>query len=280
MFYGREADMDFLKDNLARPAKTVIVLYGQRRSGKTTMLSSSSTRLPSEKHIPVLIDMQRLSYHISINSFLYKVALSIAQTMQKKGITICKPELADFDVEPTIAFDSFLDAIEEQLGEQKLILMIDEFEVLEEQVLKGNLQAEIFEYLRDILQHRANINFLFSGTHKITEYTKWYRSVFFNIARHYRLSRLDPQSAEDLIQKPVEGFLEYEPFAIKKIHHLTADQPYLIHLFCRAIIDYCNEKRKAYVTINDINTVLQRSDADRRNFTSTGSGIRSSRKIV
>src|SRR5579859_1657572 len=128
MFYGREADMDFLKDNLTRPTKTVIVLYGQRRSGKTTMLYQLINAFALEKHIPVLIDMQRLSYRISIKSFLYKVALSIAQAMQKKGISICKPELVDFDVEPTIAFDSFLDTVEVQLSEQKLILMIDEFE--------------------------------------------------------------------------------------------------------------------------------------------------------
>jgi hypothetical protein len=38
---------------------------------------------------------------------------------------------------------------------------------------------------------------------------------------------------------------------------LTADQPYLIHLICRAIVDYCNDKHKTYVTINDINSVLR-----------------------
>ena len=133
--------------------------------------------------------------------------------------------------------------------------MIDEFEVLEEQVTKGQLQSEIFEYLRDIVQHRQNINFLFSGTHKITEYTKWYRSVFFNIAIHYRLSRLTAKGAEDLIQKPVAGYLEYEPLTIQKIRRLTADQPYLIHLMCRAIVDYCNTRQKNYVTINDVNVV-------------------------
>ena len=82
---------------------------------------------------------------------------------------------------------------------------------------KGRLQSEIFDFLRDIVQHRQNINFLFAGTHKITEYTRWYRSVFFNIAIHHRLSKLSQQGAEDLIQKPVEGYLEYEPLTVKKI---------------------------------------------------------------
>lgn len=256
MFYGREADMAFLKDNLGRDAKTVIVLYGQRRSGKTTLLLQLINAFAHHEPIPVLIDMQRISYDITINSFLYNVALFIAQAMQKKEIPVCQPQVADFDAQPTMAFDAFLDSIEAQISRQKLILMVDEFEILEEYVVNGTLKPAVFEYLRDILQHRRNINFLFSGTHKINEYTRWYRSVFFNIARHHRLTRLSPQAAEDLIQKPVAGFLEYEPHTVKKIRQLTADQPYLIHLMCRAIVDYCNDRSKTYVTINDIHSVL------------------------
>jgi outer membrane protein assembly factor BamB len=257
MFFGREADIAFLQDNLTRSAKTVIVLYGQRRSGKTTLLLQLINTCAFGEHIPVLIDMQRVSYNINIHNFLSKVAYAIAQAMKRSHLQVCEPKPGDFDADPTGTFDVFLDNVEEQLKERKLTLLVDEFEVLEEQVVKGKLEPEIFEYLRDILQHRQNLNFLFSGTHKITEYTKWYRSVFFNIARHYRLSRLSPQGAEALIQQPVAGYLEYEPLTVTKIRRLTSDQPYLIHLMCRAIVDYCNDRRKTYVTINDVNIVLR-----------------------
>ena len=53
------------------------------------------------------------------------------------------------------------------------------------------------------------------------------------------------------------GYLDYEPLTLAKIRELTGDQPYLIHLLCRTIVDYCNERRKTYVTINDVNTVLR-----------------------
>jgi outer membrane protein assembly factor BamB/archaellum biogenesis ATPase FlaH len=257
MFYGRERDIAFLKDNLTRDVKSVVVLYGQRRSGKTTLLVQLiNSSIPGE-HIPVLIDMQRVSYHITIENFLRRVAYSIAQALKRKNLLITTPDSQDFQIDPIQAFDVFLDQLEEKLVRRRLILLIDEFEILEEHVTRGNLQPEIFEYLRDIVQHRRTVNFLFAGTHKITEYTKWYRSVFFNIALHYRLSQLDEQGAEDLIQKPVAGYLEYEPLTVKKIRRLTADQPYLIHLICRAIVDYCNARGKTYVTINDVNIVQQ-----------------------
>ena len=181
----------------------------------------------------------------------------MAQAMERKNIIISSPVLVNFEANPFHTFNLFLNEAEKQLAGKKLILLIDEFEVLEEQVVKGRLRSEIFEYLRDIVQHRQSISFLFSGTHKITEHTKWYRSVFFQIALHYPLSRLSPEGAEDLIMKPVKGFLEYDPIAVKKIRQLTADQPYLIHLICRAIVDYCNDRGKTFVTVNDVNTVLE-----------------------
>ncbi len=256
MFYGREKEMAFLRDNLMRSARSVVVLYGQRRSGKTTMLLQLSNSPHLEDRIPVLIDLQGISYHMAIDTFLYDMALAIAEAMKRKDIFISTPVSANFAANPLHAFNLFLNEAEKQLAGRKLILLIDEFEVLEEQVVKGKLRSEIFEYLRDIVQHRQSISFLFSGTHKITEHTKWYRSVFFQIALHYRISHLSPEGAEDLIKKPVEGFLEYDLHAVKKIRQLTADQPYLIHLICRAIVDYCNENGKTFVTINVVNTVL------------------------
>ena len=127
---------------------------------------------------------------------------------------------------------------------------------MEEQVVKGKLEPEIFEYLRDILQHRQSINFLFSGTHKITEYTKWYRSVFFNIALHHRLSKLEPSEARSLIVEPISGFLEYDMLALERVHRLSGDLPYFIHVLSEILIGYCNKKSKPYVTVNDINNVV------------------------
>ena len=258
MFYGREKAMDYLQDNLTRRSKTVIVLYGQRRSGKTTVLLQLIKTNAFGEHVPVLIDLQAISYNISIQSFLYRVANLIYRAMKERNLPICEPAIEDFRGDPMLGFDCFLDDVEERLEGRKLIWLVDEFEVLEDQVDKGKLEPEIFQYLRNIIQHRQSINILFSGTHQITEYTRLYHSVFFNIADHYRLSKISQAGAVALITKPVEGYLEYEPLAVTKVRQLADDQPYLIHLMCRAIVDQCNETRKPYVTINDANVVLNK----------------------
>ncbi len=151
LFYGREKEMAFLEDNLTRDVKSVVVLYGQRRSGKTTLLTQLIRSPRLAEHIPVFLDMQRLSYNITIESFLGRVAYLIERAMKQRGLSIKAPHRRDFEKDPIYTFDVFLDQIEEQFGDRKLILLIDEFEVLEEQVTSGQLKPQIFEYLRDIV---------------------------------------------------------------------------------------------------------------------------------
>jgi type I restriction enzyme M protein len=201
--------------------------------------------------------MQKESYQISIHTFFHNLAFYIFKEFRKRGIVLTQPGREEFEQRATFAFDQFLDEAEAQLTDQKIIILIDEFEVLDAQVKKGRLEPELFEYLRSLMQHHRSVNFLLSGTHMIEELTRGYWSVFFNIALHYRLSHLNKESAMRLITDPVAGYLEYEPYAIRKIRDLTADQPYLLHLVCRSLVDHCNEKCKTYVTINDVNLVLQ-----------------------
>lgn len=257
MFFGRDEDVNALRNNLARSAaQTVLLLYGQRRTGKTTLLLHLSNTSALDEHIPVFVDMQRESYEISAGKFLYHLAFYIFQALAKQGYSLPQPEQDDFTRDPTFAFDIFLSEVEVRQMDRKLIILIDEFEVLEEQIKKGRIKAELLEYLRSTMQYHHSINFLLAGTHKIDQLTEKNWSVFFNLARHYRLSRLSAAGAEDLIVKPVENQLEYAPYTVDKVRQLTADQPYLIHLVCRSLVDHCNTQRKNYVTLNDVNTVL------------------------
>jgi hypothetical protein len=256
MFYGRKKQLDFFKENLAESlANTVIVLYGQRRSGKSSLLYQLVNTNILQPHIPIYIDMQHETIDLSTSKFLYIIARHIHRHLKKRGIIITLPDQAEFDKDATFTLDVFLEDAEDILGDRKLVLLIDEFEVLEQKVKEQVLSQGIFEYLRSLMQHRRGINFLLSGTHTIEQLTAGYWSVFFNIARHRQLSKLSDDAAEQLISRPVKDYLEYDPFAVEKIRLLTGDQPYLIQLICRSLIEHCNHHHKNYVTVNDVNTV-------------------------
>jgi hypothetical protein len=238
-----------------------MVLYGQRKAGKTTLLRQLAHTDRLAQHIPVMIDMQSLTYDFEVGKLFFKIAYEISREMHKKGLPVTQPHRKDFvssfgAADPLFSFERFLDEVERFLSDRKLILLLDEFEALEILVKKERLQPEIFEYLRSLMQARSYIHFLLSGTHKIEELSRDYWSVFFNITQHYRLSNsISPEGAIALITEPVAGSLEYEPEVVKKIRLLTADQPYLIHLFCRSLVDHCNKMQKNYATLYDVNLI-------------------------
>ncbi|HEY0753864.1 MAG TPA: AAA family ATPase [Ktedonobacteraceae bacterium] len=263
MCYGREAPLAYLQDNLTRTsAQTVMVLYGQRRSGKTTLLNQLVKSNMFARHIAAMIDLQALSLDFTLNNFIFKITYTIYKAAAKHKLALPMPRGQDFvDVSPSTArfnFELFLDKVESILEDRLLILLLDEFEELEEQVKQGKLTPEIFKYLRSVIQERPYIQVLLSGTKQIEKLTRNYWSVFFNIAMHHRLSsRISIEGAIDLITKPVSGFLDYEPQVVNKIRQLTADQPYMIHLLCRSLVDHCNDMKKNYATINDVNMMSQ-----------------------
>lgn len=258
MFYGREEELAFMQEKFVYSlANTVVVLYGQRRSGKSSLLYQLLQSSILDPHVPIRIDMQHETLNFSTSRFLHALANYIFREMKKRGFILPTPQRDAFLEDATFALDTFLDEVETVLQERKLIILIDEFEILEEKVKKNELDPDIFVYLRSLMQDRGNIDFLLAGTHTIKELTAEYWAVFFNIAIHHRISKLSAEAAQQLIIKPLEGILEYDKFAIEKISRLTGDQPYLIQLICHSLVHHCNTSCKNYVTINDVNTVQE-----------------------
>ncbi|MBO0791991.1 MAG: PQQ-binding-like beta-propeller repeat protein, partial [Ktedonobacteraceae bacterium] len=136
MFYGREKELEELQEDFVySTANTVVVLYGQRRSGKTSLLYKLLNTPILEPHIPVRVDMQHETLNFSIGRFLRNIAYYIMREMNKRGIQVELPMKSAFDEDATFTLDLFLDAVEAALQDRKLVILIDEFEVLEEQVV-------------------------------------------------------------------------------------------------------------------------------------------------
>lgn len=256
MFFGRQDVLDYLKSNFGNQVDNIIVLHGERRSGKSSIIYQLLNTSILAPHIPILVDMQGLM-DADTSAFLYRLARGIFQQLEKKSLKVKKLQISAFALNPTIVFDDFLDQVENKLGDRKIILMFDEFELLEEKVRAGKISQDIFGYFRSLMQHRTKINFLFTGTHTLQLLSRDYWSIFFNIALHRKIAFLDKEAGIDLITKPLAGQLEYDPLAVEKIHQLTADHPYFIQLICHSLVNHCNQRQKSYVTITDVNIVLK-----------------------
>ncbi|HEY0755093.1 MAG TPA: ATP-binding protein, partial [Ktedonobacteraceae bacterium] len=255
------------EDFVYSTAPAVVVLYGQRRSGKSSLIYKLLLSNLLDPHIPVRIDMQHLTLNFTVEKFFRDVAYSIHREIMKQGYTLPFPDLGLFKDDATFVFDRFLDEVEAWLGGRKLVLLIDEFEVLDEKAETHQIDRHLFDHLRSLVQERQCMHLLLAGTHKLEGLSSAYWSVFFNLAIHRRLANLTPEAARQLICDPMKGVLEFDHFAIEKIRSLTGDQPYLIQLFCHALVRHCQVQAKDYITINDVNVVLNEvKDSGRQYF--------------
>jgi len=264
VFYGRQDIFDFINSNLSNSMRDGIsILCGQRKSGKSSILA----RVPKEVkpgYIPLYIDVLSLK---SRNIF-YDLASFIRSELSKKGYEVASPKLSDYDGSPFLAFNEFIGVIVQKLhcskeavlvGKEKLLLMIDEFDQLEEKMGEGEQKKEFFGHLRNLAQHRNDVlSFIFAGTHRLREMGSEYQSILFNIGGRYcKVDALSEDEAKALITEPVEGKLEYEDRAVESIINATGCYPYFVQLVCWHLVKQANDKRDNYVSVNAVEDVLK-----------------------
>ena len=271
LFVGRLDVFDYIKEHLfGAYQNNVIVLHGQRRTGKTSILYRLKTVM-GDTHIAVLVDMQGKAARGTVD-FLYSLADDIVYELEEQGITVDLPPRSDFADSPEFFFRSrFLRGVYDVLppiaagdggsskdGKKHLLLMFDEFEELQKRVEDGKLDAEVFPFLRNLMQHEAPLDFVFAGTHKLEELGAEYWSILFNIASYKKITFLSHDDAQRLITGPVSPHLEYDPLAIERIIGVTGGHPYFTQVVCHELVSYHNETQRGYLTANDVEDVLDR----------------------
>jgi hypothetical protein len=258
MFVGRGEILQFVREHLLGAYQNnVIVLHGQRRTGKTSILYQLR-RVLAETHVCVLVDMQGKAAR-GLVDFLYSLADDITYTLEDLDIEVDLPERREFEESPEFFFRSrFLRQVGERLGQRNILLMFDEFEELQTRVETGVLEPNIFPYLRNLMQHEQKVDFVFAGTHKLEELAAEYWSILFNIAVYKKISFLTAGETDQLITQPVVAFgLEYDPLAARRIYAVTAGQPYFVQLVCHELAAYHNETQRNYLTTYDVEAVLK-----------------------
>ncbi|MCC5641038.1 AAA family ATPase [Nostoc sp. CHAB 5844] len=256
IFTGRTSIGSRIEQLLLDRRRPPLLLYGQRRMGKTSLLNNIGKLLPNTI-IPMFVSLQGAPSSASdYNGFLYNLAKGmINSSKQQSGLilpSLTREALAD---DPFTRFDEWLDQVEQTLEQNTALLMLDEFETLDSAISKGRFDEEdVLGMLRHLIQHRSRFKVLLAGSHTIEEYQRW-ASYLINV-QVVHISYLKQEEARQLIEHPVKDFtLRYEPDAVERILELTSSHPYLIQLVCGEIIVLKNEQdpsMRRLATLKDV----------------------------
>jgi len=239
VFKGRQTFADQLVRLILDRNRPTLVLYGSRRSGKTSFLLNLPRLLPSDL-IPIYLDMQQASMTESEGDFCYGLVRAICRDASGQGLPFTLPQRVDFYTKPFPTLEDWLDTALPQLGDRRLLLNLDEFEKIGSAIQQGRLSDRLFDELRSLIQHYDRLGFLFSGVQTLDELGPHWSSYFISIVpmeMHY----LEPPEAEDLLRNPDPEFaLHYAPDVVETLLYLTRCQPYLLQLLGSALVTQAN----------------------------------------
>ncbi|GET36368.1 AAA family ATPase [Microseira wollei] len=240
-----------------------LLLYGQRRMGKTSLLNNLGRLLPSTI-IPMFVDLQGpVSSARDYAGFLYNIARSMAASAKRQsGLTLPSLNRETLQDDPFTRFDEWLDKVEEALQQNIALLALDEFEALDKAFTKGRFdEQDVLGMLRHLIQHRPRFKVLLAGSHTIEEFQRW-ASYLINV-QVLHISYLKEAEACKLIEQPVQDFtLRYEPKAVERVLQLTRCHPFLIQLLCREIITLKNEQDpsiRRLATLADVEAAIPKA---------------------
>lgn len=258
LFKGRDDVFREIETALLAPRPPVLVLEGQRRTGKTSLIAYLPQRLPAEV-VPVRVNVQRAASAASNAGLAYSMAQEIVDSArQTRNLFLPTPALADFQLDPFVALGDWLGLVERTAAKRDFLLCLDEFQRLDEVITATGSRAAL-NFLRDLLEHRRRWRLLLAGSTAAEEMAAYWSDALIN-TRRVRISYLLPAEARELIEHPVPGFeaqMRYEPTAVETILRLTHGQPYLVQLLCAELVDRLNLDQRRTANADDVDAVVE-----------------------
>lgn len=295
MFVGRDELMDKLEASLTgTSASKCIVVFGQKRAGKSSLLEHLKRRLAATRNcLPVQFSLYEIGPALDEATFFYRILQGISDALEDRrqesswsGQFAC-PALESMQQHPTLRFHEAMGGLMRSLrggdgtDQPRLILLIDEFTEIYKQIRKGIIPGGFMRAWKAIVEKRYFASVLVGQ-----DIMPAFKSSFpneFGVTEDVRVTYLSEKEARRLIEEPV-GADRYAGNAVGRILGLTAGSPFYTMMLCNRLVDYINRTRSAVVTEADIATVEQEMlSGDRRltkdkfdNLICAGDGIEDS----
>lgn len=291
--FGRDEQVEQLRQTLMGAHQDqVVMVMGERRSGKTTLLNKFKKHPLVESRYWILdVDLQHLmDAERMADFFRERFAEPIQRLLRRNGLVA--PELPSFERSPGPAFSTFMGEVDVLLKkrDKRLLLVIDELEKLFENIERreqrrekdsepesgvSELSRTTVAILRDVLQKMERVSFVLAGvTPVLRRFTTHKGERLFKLAVEVECKSLSPEACIQLICEPIKQHYEVLQLAYQHIIRETGRQPYLIQLVCSELFRYAMKHRLLHLTRLHVEQVLDELVPQRRHFSYLNDDVR------
>jgi ligand-binding sensor domain-containing protein len=286
MFYGREDDFRYVRTKLEGANQGVVIVFcGERRVGKSSILYQVLNGRLGERFIPVFVDLQEMVI-ASDAEFFARVSRLIVESISRanaradaraavapvptgdsvalsaarsSGIGSPAPSIIPPQFDGRNPYPLFLDFLDEaigSIGDRTLLILMDEYELLEGKVDEGKLSNELFTFLAGLMDNKERLALIFTGSRRLEERDRKYWRELLRRSLFRKVGFLSEKDTVRLITEPVQGRVVYGRGVVDVIQRLTAGQPFYTQVMCQNVVDYMNEHSQNWLTLADLKPVI------------------------
>jgi tetratricopeptide (TPR) repeat protein len=222
-FYGRERVFAFVQRSLNVARRVPIVIYGQRRIGKSSVLRQLP-RFAPDGSVCVFYDLQGKS-RLGLDGILYGLA---RETAHACGLP--RPTRPDATEE---SFTTWLDHAMEALGApEKLVLLFDEFDVVDDDSAPA---SQFLSYLAKLVESHPSVAYVLVVGRKTSHLSEHFVESILRTSVQDRLGRFGRDTSDRLATELGKGTLRFESGALDMLFTQAAGHPYCTQLLCHVI---------------------------------------------
>ncbi len=268
----RQADMFFGRDELLRRIfnalhQNSIMIHGERRMGKTTLLYQLADQLrqaedPEWVFVPVYVDLEGTPE----DHFFHHLMDSIWGALQGylTDDTFVPPYQtmtpADYDDRDFVAdLRGLLDRLKDVVEPRKfrVILLMDEMDVV------SSYNTLVQQQLRRVFMSSlaTNLGAVVAGIQISKEWDRL-ESPWYNLFNEIELEPFPPAEARKLLTEPVRGVYEWEPEALDFVINQSAGRPHRLQQYALESVNLMLAAKRVRITLADVlaaHEAIQRS---------------------
>ena len=222
-----------------------IVIFAPRQTGKTTFFQRAldvfSAEEPAYFPIPLNFEVYEGCTPPVFYSGLYEDLLEAIENVFARRGEIFSEALAEFlesaEITDHLSMQRFFRNFSKLLGDQRVILIIDEFDGIPKEAVKGFLHSLRRIYVSNPISrcpHSVGI----VGVKSITQFNCSKTISPFNIQDEFNLPNFTLEQVQELLgQYTAEVGQAFAPEVIESIHKQTAGHPVLVNRFAQILTE-------------------------------------------
>lgn len=268
LFQGRDNELDQIRTTYLSGRIPGIPQYfhGIRRVGKTSLLRRIVLELQQGAFFPIIVELPYISpaqqtFPQIINAFTERILKQASE--QGLDLQDISPVAVDHP-NPLVGVEAFFEAIRERTGDKRLILLLDEF-----QVIVAKVTTPLLDLIRHVHQ-RDLIWFIMSGWMRPEPMRHICPDTQLFPLKHYPVDFLPLEEVKKVLRLPMADYGVQIPDAtVRRLYVQTAGNPNLVAKIAWYGIARLNADHRIVLAPQDVDDIAAQLAGDPGNFTSS-----------